>query len=230
MRMRFTPAILTWIAAMIGLHDINPASAQSDQNGAEEIPVARFSASDLTGWRKTSFAGDTLYRLQHPAPGENLALHAEAKASASGYCRDIEIDLQRTPVVAWVWRMDQGPEGLDERSKRGDDHPLRLYFVHKAGLFGSASQAIEYIWSMSEPVGAVWPNPYARRVMQLVVDSGTEAAGAMQHHKRDLRDDFHTISGIDIDRIDTVCLMTDSDQSRLIYKGRYGDIIFINKP
>lgn len=227
--MRVTSIILTWIAAMTGLHAANGVLGLN-RAMADDIPIARFSAGDLAGWRKTIFAGETVYRLERPNPGEVMALHAEADASASGYCRDVDIDLRRTSLVAWSWRMDVGPEGLDERRKSGDDHPLRLYFVHEAGLFGSASVAIEYVWSMAEPVGAVWSNPFAHEVMQLAVDSGAGLAGSMQHHRRDLHDDFRRLAGIEIDRVDKVCLMTDSDQSRSISKSWYGDIKFTDKP
>ena len=207
------------------MHILNPAPAL-----AEEVAVGRFSAGDMRGWRETSFFGRTTYRIERLKGSGTFALRAEAKASASGFCRDVDIDLRRTPLIDWSWRMDEGPEGLDERRKPGDDHPLRLYFVHKAGLFGGASRAIAYIWSMSEPVGTAWRNPYAREVMQLAVDSGVASAGSMQSHKRDLRDDFSKLSGLEIDRIDTVCLMTDSDQSKLVSKGWYGDIRFTDKP
>lgn len=197
---------------------------------ATDIPVGRFSAGDMRGWRETSFFGRTAYRIARLEDSGALALHAVAEASASGFCREVAIDLRRTPLVDWSWRMDAGPAGLDERRKSGDDHPLRLYFVHRAGLFGSASRAIEYIWSLDEPVGAAWANPYADEVMQLVVDSGTRKAGSMQNYQRDLRDDFRVLSGVEIDRVDTVCLMTDSDQSKSVSKGWYGDIKFGNKP
>lgn len=231
--MRITSVILTWIAAMFGWHILTLAVMPATAT-AEETPIGRFSAGDLAGWQKTVFAGETVYRLERPSPGEDLALHAESHASASGYCRDVSIDLRVTPMVDWSWRMDIGPENLagkfDERQKSGDDHPLRLYFVHRAGLFGLSSVAMEYVWSMTEPVGAHWPNPYAHEVMQLAVDSGTQASGSMQHHSRDLFDDFRRLVGVHIDRIDKVCLMTDSDQSKLVSKGWYGDIGFSNKP
>ncbi len=225
--MRIGRAVATGIAAMTLLHDLAWPIARAEPMAVE---VGRFSAGDLAGWTETAFAGHTRYDLAAVDSSGRLALRAEARASASGYCRDIEIDLRRTPVVAWSWRMDRGPAGRDERRKSGDDHPLRLYFVHRAGLFGSASRAVEYVWSLGEPAGASWANPFAGTVMQLAVDSGTLAAGSMRHHARDLRADFRTLSGIDIDRIDTVCLMTDSDQSGSDSKGWYGDISFRDKP
>lgn len=205
------------------MHSVRPCLA-------EVITVARFSAGELHGWRETAFVGKTVYRFASPDDSGSLALKAEARASASGYCRDIEIDLRRTPLVDWSWRLDEGPAGLDERKKSGDDHPLRIYFVHRAGFFGSASRAVEYVWSLGEPAGAVWPNPYAGEVMQLAVDSGPGEAGSMQHRARDLREDFRKMWGLDVDRIDTVCFMTDSDQSGAVSKGWYGDIRFSDKP
>lgn len=225
--MRIARIFATGIAAMTLMHDIASPAAKAEPPA---VAVGRFSSGDLAGWTETAFVGRTRYDVVPLGGAGPLALRAEAQASASGYCRDIEIDLRRTPVVAWSWQMDRGPAGLDERRKSGDDHPLRLYFVHRAGLFGSASRAIAYVWSLGEPAGTAWANPFAREVMQLAVDSGTAAAGSMQHHARDLRADFRALSGIDVDRIDTVCLMTDSDQSGADSKGWYGDISFRDKP
>jgi hypothetical protein len=225
--MRIGRILAAGIAAMTWMHDlVAPAAAAEPAT----IAVGRFSSGDLTGWKETAFVGRTRYDLATVDGSGLVALRAEAKASASGYCRDIEIDLRRTPVVAWSWRMDRGPSGLDERRKSGDDHPLRLYFVHRAGLFGSASRAMAYVWSIGESAGTAWANPFAGEVMQLAVDSGTAAAGSMQQHARDLRADFRQLSGLDIERIDTVCLMTDSDQSGSDSKGWYGDISFRDKP
>ncbi|HEX2582125.1 MAG TPA: DUF3047 domain-containing protein [Dongiaceae bacterium] len=190
---------------------------------AQMIPIADFDRSGLEGWYRKKFAGETSYALE-PSPGGGMALHAQSRASASGYCKDVAIDLTRTPFVSWSWRMDRGPEKLDERSKEGDDHPLRLYFVHRNGWFDA--QVVQYAWSLSLPAGTGWYNPFTDRVYQIAVDSGTKQAGTFLSHGRDLRADFATAFHIDTTRIDTVCLMTDSDNSHGEAEAWYGNVTF----
>jgi hypothetical protein len=186
--------------------------------------IGAFQAGSLDGWEKETFQGETHYRL---AAKEGLmGLAARADGSASGLYREIEIDLTKTPVVTWSWALDEGRTGLDPRVKAGDDHPLRLYFVVKRGFFNFDTIALQYVWSLSQPVGTHWTNPFADGVKQIAIDSGVGDAGTIRRHRRNLREDFRALFGEDITRIDVIALMTDADNAGGVSQGWYGDIAF----
>lgn len=192
---------------------------------AQDLEIGGFSKSGLDGWYEKNFLGRTSYSLV--ILDRKQMLHASAKQSASGYCKDQKIDLTVTPYVAWSWRLDSGPPHLDEKTKSGDDHPLRLYFVHKQGWFNAL--AIQYAWSLSEPKGSLWPSPYTSHMMQIATDSGEEEAGKLIYHQRNLREDFARAFQKDITHIDTVCIMTDADNSHSSAEAWYGDILITDR-
>jgi hypothetical protein len=191
----------------------------------EPIDVAGFGAGDRSQWQAEIFAGETVYDFVPFAGG--TALHARAAGTASGLYREMEIDLRKTPVVTWRWALGAGKAGLDPRRKAGDDYPLRLYFVVKRGLFNLDTIAVQYVWSLSQPVGSSWSNPFASGVRQIAVDSGPAPTGEMVAHRRNLREDFKALFGETIDRINVIAIMTDADNAGGISEGWYGDVRFV---
>lgn len=186
------------------------------------IKVGNFSGGDLQEWKAQKFVGETLYRLEENE-GHRL-LHALAQSSASGLCREVEIDLAKTPILRWSWRMDKGKENLNERTKEGDDHPLRLYLIHKYNFFQAT--ALQYAWSLSERENTAWLSPYTTNMMQLAVNSGTKQAGSLLNHTRNVRADFADFLHERIEQIDEICIMSDADNSRSLADAWYGDIEF----
>ena len=61
----------------------------------------------------------------------------------------------------------------------------------------------------------------------MALRSGTAEAGRWVEEKRDVRADFRRLFGEDIDTLDAVALMTDSDSSGQTASAWYGDIRFM---
>jgi len=191
---------------------------------AEERLVAQFSDGMLEGWQEKSFVGDTRYQFVSEAGRQ--VLEATASGTASGIFREIEIDLTKTPYLNWSWWIEDVLAGNDEKRRSGDDYPVRLYVVVSGGFFFWRTRAINYVWSSSQPLESHWPNAYTGRAMMVAVRSGGEQRGRWLSEKRNVRADFKRLFGIDIDQIDAVAIMSDSDNSGGRVRGRYGDIFF----
>ncbi len=191
---------------------------------ADERLVADFSGGSLYEWQEKSFAGHTRY--QFVKDGERQALEAIADGAASGFFREIEIDLNRTPYLNWSWWIEDTLHGNDEQQKSGDDYPVRLYVVVSGGLFFWRTRAINYVWSNSQPINSVWPNAYTGRAMMVALRSGSEQRGRWVTEKRNVRTDFKRFFDEDIDQIDAVAIMSDTDNSGGYVRARYGDISF----
>jgi len=190
--------------------------------GAVTLPVGRFSAGDLEGWQSKSFKGETRYRLVEQE-GRRV-LEAQSDASASGLYREIAVDLTRTPYLHWSWRIDGVLDGVDERTKAGDDYPARLYVVVSGGLAFWRTRSLVYVWSSSQPVGSTWHNAYTANARVIAVRSGQP--GAWREERRDVRADFRRLFGEDITGVDAVAIMTDTDNSGQSARAWYGDIGF----
>ena len=169
-----------------------------------------YADSPIPGWQAVIFEGLTQYSQR-----DDCVL-ADARSSASGLIREPLKPLSQAPVLRWAWRAEaplrQG-NAAPEKMKAGDDFVARVYVIHK-GFFPWQTRAINYVWSREYPVGASWPNPFTSNAMMVVVQSGTEGLGQWQEFTRDVRKDFRDYFGMDIERVDAVAVMTDTDNSQ----------------
>lgn len=191
---------------------------------SEELRIGRFSAGDLEGWQKKIFQGETRYRFDEK--NGRRALFAESRSTASGLYREIQVDLNRTPWLNWSWRVDQVLSGVNERSKAGDDYPARVYVVVSGGAAFWKTRSLVYVWSSAQPVGATWHNAFTSNARVMALRSGMKDATQWVSEKRNIRVDFRQLFGDDIDQIDAVALMTDTDNSGQSVNAWYGDIYF----
>jgi hypothetical protein len=190
----------------------------------ETVMIGRFSAGDRTDWQDKNFQGETHYHFDERSG--RRALFAESQGAASGLYREIKVDLDRTPWLNWSWRVDQVLNGIDERAKSGDDYPARVYVVVSGGAAFWKTRSLVYVWSSHQPVGATWPNAYTANARVMALQSGTQNAGRWVSEKRNVRADFQQLFGEEIDSIDAVALMTDTDNSGQSASAWYGDIYF----
>lgn len=188
------------------------------------IDIGLFSQNNLTGWETKSFKGKTRYALAEES-GKTV-LKAESSGTASGLYRKVRIDLKRTPVLNWSWKTDRVFQGVDERTKRGDDYPARVYVVFSGGIFFWRTRAINYVWSSSQPAGTRWPNAYTGNARMVAVESGAKKTGEWVTEKRNVLADFRTLFGEEPGYVDAVAIMTDTDNSGLSATSWYGDVWF----
>ncbi len=193
--------------------------------GEERVEVGRFSVGDLAGWESKSFHGSSRYRLVNLEGRE--VLRADSRAAASGLYRKQRIDLQETPYLHWSWRIDKRLPMLEEREKSGDDYVARVYVVVSGGWAFWKTRAINYVWSGSQPKGAVWPNAFAGdNAMMIAVRDRSDKKKEWYSEKRNVMDDLRQQYGETIRYIDAVALMTDTDNAGQRAESYYGDIFF----
>lgn len=191
---------------------------------AEPLVLGPFSSGDLAGWEVREFEGETRYRVV--ALDGRRVLEADSVASASSLYLEREIDLAKTPVLAWRWRIEKTPGVADEKVKEGDDFAARVYVVAPGeGMFG-LPRAISYVWAGGAQIGDFWPNPFTDKVMMFALDAGDREAGRWRTHRRNVRADFQRLFGRKVDRLEGVAVMTDSDNSGRRARAWYGDIVF----
>jgi hypothetical protein len=190
---------------------------------AAELGVGRFSTGDVTGWSERSFAGNTDYTLAQDA-GRSV-LHAQCTGAASALYKEQRIDLKRTPIINWSWRVDETFASIDETTKAGDDYPARVYVVVSGGIRAWRTRAVNYVWASKQPVGASWPNAFTRNAQMLALRSGPQP-GVWVKESRNVIEDFERLHGRRIDAIDGVAIMTDCDNTGGSVQAWYGDIYF----
>lgn len=195
--------------------------------GAERIAVSDFARDGLNDWKSKIFSGTTQYRITE-LDGK-LVLHAVSEAAASGLYREIPIDLRKTPYMNWSWKVDSVLSGVNERKKSGDDYPARVYVVVSGGFFFWRTRALNYVFSNNQPAGSSWKNAYTENARLIAVQSGLQGSGQWTSFKRNVREDFRRAFGEDIQALDAVAIMTDTDNSGQRASAYYGDIYFTDR-
>lgn len=179
-----------------------------------------FSVSGLRGWIPQTFhdKAATEYRL---AGG---VVEARCSAGASGLIWEERVDLSRTPLLSWRWRVDRVFADVDERAKSGDDFPARVYAVLDGGWRVWRTRSLVYVWASRAPAGSDWPSAYTAQAHVVALRSGGAEAGQWREERRDLRADFQRYFGLDLDHVDGIALMTDCDDTGGAAVAAYGDI------
>ena len=221
--------------------------------GADEaiLYVGKFSQSAKTGklpagWEPLYFKNIEHHTVYEPVEDKGIpVIRAHSNASSSGLIRKIEIDPHEYPVISWRWKITNIYEKGDVTKKQGDDYPARIYVTFaydpsNVGFFEKAKfktakllygeyppvAAINYIWASKAEKGAVIPNPYTKRAMMIVVESGDAQKDTWVNSKRNILEDYRKAFGEDPPRISGVAIMTDSDNTEESATTYYGDIIF----
>ena len=237
-------------AAGIALVALACLAAPRPATAAGPIAVGTFSALAPGAalppeWTALTFRGierHTRYTLVAD-PEQRTVVRAEARASASGMIRRLDVDAAATPLLRWRWKIARTIAGGDVTRKDGDDYAARIYVSFRYSperlslgerakyaaarlLYGEypPHAALNYIWDTRAPIGTIVPNPYSDRVRMIVVDSGDARAGTWQLHERDIVADYRAAFGEEPPPIVGIALMTDTDNTGESAEAWYGDV------
>lgn len=175
-----------------------------------------------------------------------MAIEARAEASMALLARPIEVDLSRTPVLCWRWRIDAPLRTADMRTKAGDDYAARVYITFAIrpdamdlatrtklrigrALFGSQlpDAAINYVWDNRQPVGTRQPNAYTDRARMIVLRSGAAEAGAWVTERHDVLADARREFGDGLAGARQLALASDTDNTGESALAGFADLHFV---
>lgn len=222
-----------------------PAPAQGGKPGlvlSERKPGGALPAD----WKNLPVAeGKARTEYELVDDGGTTVLRAQANGSASALMHAGDVDLARTPVVAWRWKAEAAIPGADNRDGAREDAPARLVFffdgdTSKLSLGDRAAiqlartvageelpyATLMYVWSTSAAPGTVIPNPHTGRV-QMIVVSGAGDAGKWQDLRRNVARDYERVFHEPPGPLKAYGIMTDTDNTHASARAWYGDIRFL---
>ncbi len=192
---------------------------------AEKLSIADFSDSGLNRWKNKAFANTTSYQLTKV--DDKTVLLAKSRNSASAIVRKIRVDLKKYPYLNWSWKIQNRLSTKDEKVKSGDDYAARIYVVVDGGFLPWKTKAVNYVWANQATKGSTWPNAFAgKNVIMLAIRNKNDKTETWYQEKRNVYDDLKQLFGNEIQFIDAVALMTDTDNSHGQASSYYGDIYF----
>ncbi len=189
-----------------------------------DLRLDAWGSPDLGDWDEKSFEGNTRYRGVQE--GQDSILTARANSEASALFLKRKIDVDKTPLLNWKWRVLQFNGAKDHLRKEEDDFPARLYVVVREGFLPWQTLAINYVWAEGQTGKNDWPNPFTSKAIMVPLVEGVDGIGEWRQEQVNVVADFKRLFGKDISTIDGVAVMTDADNFGGISAADYGPIWF----
>jgi len=188
---------------------------------ANPIIIDTFIDSTLDTWEQKSFVGYTHYTIT------NLGLQATSESSASSLYKEIQVDLESTPILNWTWRIDKQLDIADETIKQGDDFSARIYVIVKGKWGFWQTKSLIYVWSSHAKQYNAWKSPYAgSNVIEIALRTQTDQLKHWYTEKRNVLTDIRNHFGNDIRTIDAIAIMADTDNTQSSALSYYKNLYF----
>ena len=194
---------------------------------AESVNVFEFTENELSTLKVRKVRGaaaKTQYTLGNNENGKFI--RAEANNSASGLGKEIKINLNDTPFLNITWKIEKNLPGIDEGSKKGHDYAARVFVVKKTGATPLSNRAMNYVFSSNNDVNTYHPSPFTKKSIDYVLSTTKENLNEWVTVKVNVKEHFKKFHNFDLDEINGVVLMSDTDNSKLKAISYYQNIYF----
>ena len=194
---------------------------------AENINVFDFTEEELSTLKVRKVRGadaKTKYTLGNNENGKYIK--AEANNSASGLGKELKINLKKTPFLNITWKVEKDLTGIVENSKKGHDYAARVFVVKKTGATPLSNRAMNYVFSSNNDINTYHPSPFTKKSIDYVLSTTKEDLNEWVTVKVNVRDHFKKFQDLDLDDINGIAIMSDTDNSKLNAIAYYQNIYF----
>ena len=194
---------------------------------AEDIKVFEFTdkeLSELTVRKVRGADNKTTYSVGSNENGNYLK--AIADNAASGLGKEIKIDLNKTPFINITWKIEKDIPGIDETAKKGHDFAARVFVIKKTGATALSNRAINYVFSSNQDVGSNSPSPYTKKSIDNVLATTKTNLNEWVTVKANVKEDFKKFHNLDVNELDGIAIMSDTDNSKKKSITYYQNIYF----
>lgn len=134
-----------------------------------------------------------------------------------------QINLAKTPILTWKWRVYKTPKGGDENENDKNDVAASIYVVFSVNVF-NMPKSIRYTWSSTLPVGTIL-SKYFNRQKIVVLASGTKHEGKWITFQRNIAQDYRNLYGsAPPKRPIAILILSDGDNTKSQVIADYDDI------
>ena len=194
----------------------------------EKIVVFNFNKNELSKLKSHSIKKKTDYTILIDENGSGL-LKAEAEGQASGLGKEIKVNLKKTPYLNITWKIEKGLTGIKEDTKKGHDFAARVSVIKEVGSLPWQKNAMNYVFSSNKKTNTWWTGPYRKQIIDYVASSLVDQKiNTWVTVKINVREHFQNYLNMDVNEIDGVAVMTDTDNSKKKAIAYYKNIYFSN--
>ena len=194
---------------------------------ANEIKVFNFTKDELSNLEVRKVRGaenKTIYTIGSNENGNFLK--AVADNAASGLGKEVKIDLNKTPFINITWKIEKDLPGIKENTKKGHDFAARVFAVKKTGATPLSNRAINYVFSSNSEIGFSSPSPYTKKSIDNVLASTKKNLEEWVTVKANVKEDFKRFHNLDVDELDGLAIMSDTDNSKMKAIAYFQNIYF----
>ena len=194
---------------------------------AESVNIFNFTEQELSELdvRKVRGADNkTVYSVGSNENGNFLK--AVADNAASGLGKEVKIDLNKTPFINITWKIEKDLQGINENSKKGHDFAARVFAVKKTGATPLSNRAINYVFSSNSKVGQSSPSPYTKKSIDNVLSTTKDNLNEWVTVKANVKKDFKKFHDLDVNELDGLAIMADTDNSKMKSISYFQNIYF----
>ena len=194
---------------------------------ANEIKVFDFTEKELSELEVRKVRGadnNTLYTVGKNDSGNFLK--SVADNAASGLGKEVKIDLNKTPFINITWKIEKDLSGIKENTKKGHDYAARVFVIKKTGATPLSNRAINYVFSSNNDVGFNSPSPYTKKSIDNVLSTTKNNLNEWVTVRANVKEDFKKFHNLDVDELDGLAIMSDTDNSKLKTIAYFQNIYF----
>ena len=194
---------------------------------SKEIQVFEFTEKELSILKVRKIRGADAKTKYSVGSNENgKFLRAEAENSASGLGKEIKINLNETPFLNITWKVEKDLSGIDESTKKGHDYAARVFVVKKTGATPLSNRAMNYVFSSNNEIDAFHPSPFTKKSIDYILSTTKENFNEWVTVKVNVKKHFKKFHNLDLDEINGLAIMSDTDNSKLKAISYYQNIYF----
>jgi len=193
----------------------------------ENIYIFDFTEQELSELDVRKVRGadnNTVYTVGSNESGNYLK--AVANNAASGLGKEVKIDLNKTPFINITWKIEKDLPGIKENTKKGHDFAARVFVIKKTGATPLSNRAINYVFSSNNEIGFNSPSPYTKKSIDNVLASTKNNPDEWVTVKANVKEDFKKFHDLDINELDGLAIMSDTDNSKMKAIAYYQNIYF----
>ena len=194
---------------------------------SEQLIAFEFTSEEFAKLKKRKVKGETSWELGSNENGNYI--RAEAEGVGSGLGKEILIDLNKTPIINITWKIEKDLTGINENTKKGHDFAARVFVVKKTGSTALSNRAVNYVFSSNNKIGEYWRSPYTKKSVDYVLSTTKQNLNEWVTVKANVKEHFKLLHDLDVNELNGVAIMTDTDNSKLKAISYYQNIYFSNQ-
>ena len=192
-----------------------------------EINVFEFTDLELSKLEVRKVRGADNKTIYSVGSNENgNFLKGIADNAASGLGKKTEINLNKTPFINITWKIEKDLPGIKENTKKGHDFAARVFVIKKTGATPLSNRAINYVFSSNNKIGVSSPSPYTKKSIDKVLASTKENLNEWITVKANVKEDFKKFHNLDVNQLDGLAIMVDTDNSKMKAISYFQNIYF----